>query len=90
MKQLQKRQVLVTDKGYQKYHSPVLMKLDIGTADRLENINGNVLDLLSSEQIYVHNDTVYFINKKNIPNEKLIVLSATAVADIYRLFCVTG
>ncbi len=77
---------ILSSKGYRKYHSPVLMKLDIETADRLENINGNVLDLLSSEQIYVHNDNVYFINKKNIPNEKLIVLSATAVADIYRLF----
>ena len=77
---------ILSREGYRKFTSESLIEIDTELVDELNSVYGNVLDLVNSRVVYVHNDTVYYINEKNIPKQKLIILSATANADIYQLF----
>lgn len=78
---------ILTVNGYQKYdyreNEPVELTEEVLSA--LENTEGNIPDL--AESCYVYNDgkTTAFLKKKWLPCEKVIVMSATAQAEIYRI-----
>lgn len=86
-KVVKKLKNILTVNGYQKYdyreNEPVELTEEVLSA--LENTEGNIPDL--AESCYVYNDgkTTAFLKKKWLPCEKVIVMSATAQAEIYRM-----
>lgn len=51
----------------------------------LKNIDGNIIDLAESCYIYNDGNTTTFLKRKWLPCEKVIVMSATASAETYRM-----
>lgn len=73
--------------GYQKYdyRENESVELTEEVLSALENIDGNIPDLAESCYIYNDGKTTTFLKKKWLPCEKVIVMSATAQPEIYRM-----
>lgn len=73
--------------GYQKYdyreNEPVELTEEVFSA--LENAEGNIIDLVESFYIYNDGKNTTFLVRKWLPVRKVIVMSATANAEIYRM-----
>lgn len=73
--------------GYQRYdyrdNEEIELKEELLSA--LENVSGNVLDLAEACCIYNDGSVTSFLRRRWLPCEKVIVMSATANADIYRM-----
>lgn len=73
------------------YHSNGMMKFDYGTELYIEDMNemndisGNVLELLSAREIIADNNTVSYLNVRNLPYKEMIIMSATVNPELYRL-----
>lgn len=80
------KNILATD-GYQRYdyHENEEIELTEELISALENVDGNILDLAESCYIYNDGKTTTFLKRKWLPCEKVIVMSATANAEIYRM-----
>lgn len=73
--------------GYQRYdyRDNEEIELTEELLSALENVSGNVLDLAESCCIYNDGSVTSFLRRRWLPCEKVIVMSATANADIYRM-----
>lgn len=80
------KNILATD-GYRRYdyHENEEIELTEELISALENVDGNILDLAESCYIYNDGKTTIFLKRKWLPCEKVIVMSATANAEIYRM-----
>ena len=80
------RNILVTE-GYQwyAYQENEEIELTEELVSALENVDGNIIDLAESCYIYNDGKTTTFLKRKWLPCEKVIVMSATANAEIYRM-----
>lgn len=58
---------------------------DEDTLKRIEGINSNIIDLLSSEYVYIASDMVHYLTDSPLPRCKLIILSATANNRLYTM-----
>ena len=75
------------------YHSNGIMKFDYGTdlcaeksdISEMADINGNVLELLSSTEVIADKNTVSFLNVKELPYQEIIIMSATISPELYRM-----
>jgi len=84
----EKLQKVLLTKGYQKFTKEECPVLDVKMEQFpiFESIEGDLSALCSSRCIY--NDGTYtnFVVRKNLSCEKAVILSATAQADIYRMY----
>lgn len=80
------KHILATE-GYQRYdyHENESVELTEELIKILENTDGNIPDLAESCYIYNNGKTTTFLKRKWLPCEKVIVMSATANAEIYRM-----
>lgn len=78
--------ILAAD-GYRRYdyHENEEIELTEELISALENVDGNILDLAESCYIYNDGKTTTFLKRKWLPCEKVIVMSATANAEIYNM-----
>lgn len=74
-------------KGFKRFESINFSGINDELIENLKNINGNIIGLIQSSNIYVdtQNNTTTFLEKKDLPCEKAIVLSATANETIYNM-----
>ncbi len=82
-----KLKTIIKSEGYQSYRYDSSLKVDINDEllKGLENVNGNILDLVYSSYIFRDKKTVTYLTKRLLPCDKVIVLSATANVEIYRM-----
>lgn len=82
-----KLKTIIKSEGCQSYRYDSSLKVDINDEllKGLENVNGNILDLVYSSYIFRDKKTVTYLTKRLLPCDKTIVLSATANEEIYRL-----
>lgn len=80
------KNILATD-GYQRYDYRENEEIELTEEliSSLENVDGNIIDLAESCYIYNNGKTTTFLKRKWIPCEKVIVMSATANAEIYSM-----
>lgn len=80
------KNILATE-GYQRYDYRENEEIELTEEliSALENIDGNIIDLAESCYIYNDGKTTTFLKRKWIPCEKVIVMSATANAEIYSM-----
>lgn len=78
---------VIANVGYQRYDCKANEKIELTEEliSSLEDIEGNVLDLVESCYVYNDGKTTTFLKRKWLPCEKVIVMSATANAEIYRM-----
>ena len=78
---------ILTTQGYQRYdyHENESVELTEELIKILENMDGNIIDLAESYYIYNDGNTTTFLKRKWLPCEKVIVMSATANAEIYSM-----
>ena len=75
------------------YHGREIIKFDYGAKLNIEkenlsemtDINGNVLELLSAREIIADRDNVSYLNVKELPYNEIIIMSATANPELYKL-----
>jgi hypothetical protein len=75
------------------YYSKGMIKFDYGANLHIEkenlsemsDINGNVLELLSATEIIADRDNVSYLNVKDLPYNDIIIMSATANPELYKL-----
>lgn len=79
---------VIANVGYQRYDCKTNEKIELTEEliSALEDIEGNVLDLVESCYVYNDGKTTTFLKRKWLPCEKVIVMSATANAEIYKMF----
>lgn len=80
------KNILATE-GYQRYDYRENEEIELTEEliSALENVDGNIIDLAESCYIYNDGKTTTFLKRKWIPCEKVIVMSATANAEIYSM-----
>ena len=80
------KNILATE-GYQRYDYRENEEIELTEEliSALENIDGNIIDLAESCYIYNDGNTTTFLKRKWLPCEKVIVMSATANAEIYSM-----
>lgn len=80
------KNILATE-GYQRYDYRENEEIELTEEliSSLENVDGNIIDLAESCYIYNDGKTTTFLKRKWIPCEKVIVMSATANAEIYSM-----
>lgn len=80
------KNILATE-GYQRYDYQENEEIELTEEliSVLENVDGNIIDLAESCYIYNDGNTTTFLKRKWLPCEKVIVMSATANAKIYRM-----
>lgn len=78
---------IIGDIGYQRYDYRENEEIELTEEllSALENVSGNILDLAESCYIYNDGSTTAFLKRKWLPCEKVIVMSATANAEIYKM-----
>ena len=84
-KSLNRLEDILSSNGYKYYNDKAGTTIDTVLTNCLYNIDTNVLDLLHSKVMYIGEESVTFINENRLPKIKLIVMSATANSDVYRL-----
>ena len=84
-KSLNRLEDILSSSGYKYYNDKAGTTIDTVLTNCLYNIDTNVLDLLHSKVMYIGEESVTFINENRLPKIKLIVMSATANSDVYRL-----
>lgn len=84
---VEKLKNILSTEGYQRYdyHENEEVELTEELIKILENIDGNIIDLAESCYIYNDGNTTTFLKRKWLPCEKVIVMSATANAEIYSM-----
>lgn len=80
------KSILATN-GYQRYDYRENEEIELTEEliSALENVDGNIIDLAESCYIYNDGKITTFLKRKWLPCEKVIVMSATANAEIYRM-----
>lgn len=84
---VKKLKSIVKTTGYQRYDYRDNEEIEL-TEElilELENVDGNIIDLISSCYVYNDGKTTTFLKRKWFPYEKVIVMSATANAEIYSM-----
>ena len=84
---IKKLKSVIDNTGYQRYdyRENEEIKLTEELLSALENVEGNMIDLAESCYIYNDGNTTTFLKRKWLPCEKVIVMSATANAEIYNM-----
>lgn len=84
---VKKLKSVIDNIGYQRYDYRENEEIELTEEliSALENVDGNILDLAESCYIYNDGKTTTFLKRKWLPCEKVIVMSATANAEIYRM-----
>jgi hypothetical protein len=78
---------IIASEGYQRYDFDSKPKFEM-TNDllhKLENTHGNIIDLVESNYVYRGKTETTFLKRKWLPKEKVVVLSATANEEVYRM-----
>ena len=80
------KSIISTD-GYQRYDYRNNEKIEITDElfESLENINGNIIDLTQSCYVFRGDTDTTFLKRRWLPCKKVIVMSATANADVYSM-----
>lgn len=78
---------ILTTEGYQRYDYQENEEIELTEEliSALENVDGNIIDLAESCYIYNNGKATTFLKRKWLPCEKVIVMSATANAEIYSM-----
>lgn len=84
---IKKLKSIIENVGYQRYDYRENEEIELTEEliSALENIDGNIIDLAESCYIYNDGNTTTFLKRKWLPCEKVIVMSATANAEIYSM-----
>jgi len=84
---VKKLKSVVKTTGYQRYdyRDNEEVELTEELISELENVDGNIIDLAASCYVYNDGKTTTFSKRKWLPCEKVIVMSATANANIYSM-----
>lgn len=84
---VKKLKSVIDNIGYQRYDYQDNEEIELTEEliKILENIDGNIIDLAESCYIYNDGNNTTFLKRKWIPCEKVIVMSATANAEIYSM-----
>ena len=77
--------ILSSSTGFKCYNDKAGTTVDDDIIERLSDVHTNVLDLLRSKVMHIGEESVTFIKENRLPQTKLIIMSATANADVYRL-----
>ena len=81
-----KIRTILSAPGFYKYSKAEKVTVNDEILDNLHDIDSDVIDLIRSCEIYNNGEYTTYIKKKRIPFNKAIVMSATADAEIYKLF----
>jgi hypothetical protein len=78
---------IITSEGYQRYDFDSKPKFEMTNylLHKLENTHGNIIDLVESNYVYRGKTETTFLKRKWLPKEKVVVLSATANEEVYRM-----
>ena len=76
---------LCINRGYHKLDGLYFSK-DEDILKKIAATNSNIIDLLSSEYVYITSDTVHYLTDSPLPHCKLIILSATASKKLYKMY----
>lgn len=76
---------LCMNRGYRKLDKLYLNK-DEKLLEKIGGINSDICGVLSSEYVYITDTAVHFLSDNPLPKGKLIILSATADAELYKMF----
>lgn len=81
------KKILLTT-GYQEFKKEDCTSIDImpELIDNFENIEGDISALCNSRYLYNDGKNISFIERKFLSCEKAIIMSATANADIYKMY----
>ena len=84
---VKKLESVIANVGYQRYDYRENEEIELTDelVELLDNLDGNMIDL--AESCYIYNDgrITTFLKRKWLPGEKVIVMSATANAEIYSM-----
>ena len=84
---VKKLESIIANVGYQRYDYRENEEIELTdeVIELLNNLDGNMIDL--AESCYIYNDgrITTFLKRKWLPSEKVIVMSATASAEIYSM-----
>ena len=69
---------------YQRYETEIEYDIVPDTPLKLSEINSNVIDLLQTKVLIKDKDSILYIKIKDFPCKRVIIMSATANASIYR------
>lgn len=76
---------LYMNRGYRKLNKLYLNK-DEKTLRKLGGISSDICGLLGSEYVYMTANMVHYLSDGSLPQGKLVILSATADAELYKIF----
>lgn len=84
---VEKMKSIVKNTGYQRYNyqDNETVELTDEIVAELENADGNIIDLADSCYVYNDGKTTSFLKRKWLTCKKVIVMSATANAEIYSM-----
>jgi len=71
--------------GYRKLDRLYFEKDDT-TMKKISGLQSNICDLLNSKYVYITSNMVHYLTDKPLPQCKLIIMSATANMELYRMF----
>lgn len=78
----EKFRAFIHNRGYRLYNS-ITEKKNMGD---LNGINSNIYGLINAEITYSDSEKVLFVDKKDLPNRKIIIMSATIDSELYKKF----
>ncbi len=76
---------LCIQRGYRKLDRLYIPK-DEETLKKISGLKSDICNLLSAEYVYITSDTIHYLSNNPLPAGKLIILSATANQELYRMF----
>ena len=59
--------------------------LHLGEIDELDDIQTNILEMLSANAVITGENTTQYLNARYLPNQEVIIMSATADPELYRI-----
>ena len=75
----------VKGNGIIRFNNKIEPYLDMELVSQLEDVNGNVLELLSAKEVIINNNITCYLKVRLLPYKEIIILSATASPELYKM-----
>lgn len=72
---------IIHSSGYQFHNEKIVCETKL-----IKSIDSNIYGLLNSQITYSDSQNVIFVDRKNLPNGKIVIMSATVEHEIYKYF----
>lgn len=76
---------IVKGNGIIRFNDKTEPYLDRELVSQLEDVNGNVLELLSAKEVIINDNITCYLKVRELPYKEIIILSATASPELYKM-----